>query len=269
MWRRAALATLAALCLPGLCACSDPARERFERAEKALLAQKMEAALADYRSIPRDFPQSRYAPAALLRQGDLFGSFYRNHEAALEAYDSLAFNYPQAAEVPRAALRKAEIHLLQFFDHAAAVAELELVRRQFPRFEGMDEALILLAKAYAGMNDPARQQAALVELVEKHPDSPRAMEARWTVAYALLAQGKFPEADREFRKILYLAPDRKSAARARWGIAQALEGEGDLPAALEAYRAIGQDGEDPASLAEKIARLSERVKGEGGSPRGR
>ncbi len=260
MTRKIARRLLAAVLLLAVPACADPARERFERAEKALLAQKMESALADYRSIPREFPQSRYAPAALLRQGDLFGSFYRNYAAALEAYDSLSFNYPQAAEVPRALMRKGEIRLLQFFDYAAAAADLELVRKQYPRFEGMDETLILLAKAYAGQGDPARQYAVLQELIGKYPDSSRAMEARWTAAYALLAQGNFAEADREFRKILYLAADRAGAARARWGIAQALEGQGDLAGALDQYRAIGPDGEDPAFLKEKIARLEKRLK---------
>ncbi len=260
MTRSAGRRLLAIIVLLALPACADPARERFERAEKALLAQKMESALSDYRSIPRDFPQSRYAPAALLRQGDLFGSYYRNYAAALEAYDSLAFNYPQAAEVPRAVMRQGEIHLLQFFDYRAAVADLERVRTQYPRFEGMDEALLLLAKAYEGQGDRARQYAVLLELIGKHPDSPRAMEARWAAAYALLAQGNFAEADREFRKILYLVTDRAAAARARWGIAQALEGEGEIAAALEQYRAIGADGEDPAFLAEKIARLEKRVK---------
>ncbi|HEY6097459.1 MAG TPA: hypothetical protein VIU83_05330, partial [Candidatus Deferrimicrobium sp.] len=86
-------------------ACADPARERFERAEKELLSQKMEAALSDYRFIARDHPQSRYAPAALLRQGDIYGGYYRNFPAALEAYESLVYNYPRASEVPRALLR--------------------------------------------------------------------------------------------------------------------------------------------------------------------
>ncbi|MGE5188891.1 MAG: tetratricopeptide repeat protein [Gemmatimonadota bacterium] len=260
MTRRAARAFLPLVLVLALPACADPARERFERAEKSLLAQKMDAALADYRSIPRDYPQSRYAPAALLRQGDLFGSFYRNYAAALETYDSLVFNYPQAAEVPRALMRKGEICLLQLFDYPAAIAELERVRTQYPRFEEKDEALYLLAKAYAGRGDPARQQAVLLELIETRPDSPRAMEARWAVAYVLLAQGTFADADREFRKILYLVTDRKEAARARWGIAQALEGEGELAAALEQYEAIGADGEDPAFLAAKIARLKKRLK---------
>jgi outer membrane protein assembly factor BamD (BamD/ComL family) len=251
---------LAILLLLALPACADPARERFERAEKALLAQKMEAALSDYRSIPREYPQSRHAPAALLRQGDVFGSFYRNYAAALEAYDSLAFNYPQAAEVPRALMRRGEIRLLQFFDYPAAVAELERVRTQHPRFEAMDEVLYLLAKAYAGQGDAARQQGVLLELIEKHPESARAMEARWAVAYARLARGAFPEADREFRKILYLVTDRKQAARARWGIAQALEGQGEFAAALEQYQAIGPDGEDPAFLEAKIGRLKKRLK---------
>ncbi|MBS1245230.1 MAG: hypothetical protein H6R41_1767, partial [Deltaproteobacteria bacterium] len=40
-----------------LAACADPARDRFERAEKELLSQKMEEALADYRYIARDHPQ--------------------------------------------------------------------------------------------------------------------------------------------------------------------------------------------------------------------
>ncbi len=254
---RKALAVLLLLALP---ACADPARERFERAEKELLGQKMEAALADYRSIPRDFPESRYAPAALLRQGDLFGSYYRNYAAALEAYDSLSFNYPQAVEVPRAAIRRGEIHLLQFFDYAAAAADLERVRTQYPRFEAMDEALLLLAKAYEGQGDRERQYAVLRELIGKYPDSRLAMEARWAAAYALLARENFPEADREFRKILYLVTDRAAAARARWGIAQALEGQGDLAGALEQYRAIGSDGDDPGFLAAKIARLEKRVK---------
>lgn len=246
--------------LIALPACSDPARERFEAAEKALLEQRMDAALLGYRSIPREFPQSRYAPIALLRQGELFGSFYRNYPAALEAYGSLVFNYPRDAEAPRALLRRGEIHLLQFLDYAAAAEDLESIRRQFPRFSETDAVLLLLAKAYSGMADPYRQTAALSELIGKFPDSPRAAEGRWMLAHAYLAQGSFSEAEREFRKLLYLVSDRKAIARARWGMAQALEGMGQPGAAVEQYEAIRNDWEDPAQVAEKIERLKSRMK---------
>ncbi len=260
--RRAASRTFlllfaAALFLP---ACSDPAREQFERAEKAFLEKKMEAALAGYRSIPIDYPQSRYAPAALLRQGDLFGSYYRNFEAAVEAYNSLVFNYPGSSEAPRAVMRRAEIRLLQLFDYGLAVRDLELIRRQHPGFPGMDVVMLLLAKAYGGLPDPARQAKVLLELIERYPDSPRAMEARWMNAYALLAQEKYPEASREFRKILYLVSDRKDAARARWGIAQAMEGEGKLEDALAQYEAMREDWEDPDYIEKKVERLKKRPK---------
>jgi TolA-binding protein len=253
----ALLLCLGLLLLPS---CSDPARERFEAAEKALLEQKMDTALMGYRSIPKEFPQSRYAPTALLRQGELFGAFYRNYPAALDAYESLVFTYPRAAETPRALLRRGEIHLLHFLDYAAAAEDLEAIRRRFPRFPETDEVLLLLAKAYAGMPDPARQTAALSELIGAFPDSPRAVEGRWMLAYAYLAQGKFFEADREFRKLFSLSSDRKAIARARWGMAQSLEGMGQLGAAVEQYEAIRNDGEDPAYVAEKIERLKNRTK---------
>ncbi len=256
--RRCAGAVLLAVVLCG--GCADPARERLARAERAFLEQKMEAALAAYRSIPKDFPQSRYAPAALLRQGDLFSSFYRNYPAALEAYDSLVFNYPRAGEVPEAYLRRGEILLQQYGDHAAAVEDLERIRKLFPAFERTDEVLLLLAKAYSRAAEPAREAAVLRELIERFPDSPRVGEGRWMLALGYLSERRFPEAGREFRKLLYLASDAREAARARWGLGQALEGMGNLEEALAEYEAIRDGWEDPGYVDQKIARLKGRMK---------
>jgi len=240
--------------------CADPARERFERAEKELHSQKMEAALADYRTIARDHPQSRYAPAALLRQGDLYGGYYRNFPAALEAYESLVYNYPRASEAPRALLRTAEIHLLQYLDPSSAAADLERIRKEFPRFEGEDEALFLLARAYGAAGEDERQAAALAELTERFPKSNRAAEGRWMLAYALLGQRRYADADREFRKLLYLSTDRESTVQARWGMAQSLEGMGDIQGAIAQYEALRGDAGDPAYVMEKIERLSARLR---------
>jgi len=241
-------------------ACADPARERFERAEKEFLSQKMEAALADYRHIARDHPQSRFAPAALLRQGDLYGGYYRNFPAALEAYESLVYNYPRASEVPRALLRTAEIHLLQYLDPSSAAAGLERIRKEFPRFEGEDEALFLLARAYGAAGEEERQAAALAELTERFPKSNRAAEGRWMLAYALLGQRRYADADREFRKLLYLSTERESTVQARWGMAQSLEGMGDFQGAIAQYEALRGDEGDPAHVTEKIERLKARLR---------
>jgi len=241
-------------------ACADPARDRFERAEKELLSQKMEAALADYRFIAREYPQSRFAPAALLRQGDLYGGYYRNFPAALEAYDSLVYNYPKASEVPRALLRTAEIHLLQYLDPSSAATDLERVRKEFPRFEGEDEVLFLLARAYGAAGEDERQAAALSELTERFPKSNRAAEGRWILAYALLGQRRYADAEREFRKLLYLSTDRESTVQARWGVAQSLEGMGDLDGAIAQYESLRGDWGDPTYVAEKIGRLKSRLR---------
>ena len=240
-------------------ACADPARERFERAEKELLSQKMEAALADYRLIGRDHPQSRYAPIALLRQGDIYGGYYRNFPAALEAYESLVYNYPRASEVPRALLRTAEIHLLQYLDPSSAAKELERIRKEFPRFEGEEETLFLLARAYGAAGEDERQAAALAELTERFPKSNRAAEGRWMLAYAHLGQRRYADAEREFRKLLYLSTERESTVQARWGVAQSLEGMGDFQGAIAQYEALREDAGDPAHVTEKIERLKARL----------
>jgi TolA-binding protein len=240
-------------------ACADPAQEQYERAEKALLAQRMEAALADFRAIAREHPQSRFAPAALLRLGDLYGAYFRDFPAALEAYDSLAFNYPSASEVPQALLRTAEIHLLQDLDASAAAAVLEKVRKGYPRFDRTDEVLFLLAQAYNSLRDGERQAAVLSELIERYPKSHRAAEGRWMLAYAYLDQRRYDDAEREFRKLLFLAADRRTAARARWGVAQSLEGRGDLLGAIAQYEALRDSWDDPQYVAGKIERLRDRA----------
>ncbi len=240
--------------------CADPARDRFERAEKELLSQKMDAALADYRILARDHSQSRYAPAALLRQGDLYGGYYRNFPAALEAYESLVYNYPKASEVPGALLKTAEIHLLQYLDPVSAAADLERIRKEFPRFEREDEALFLLARAYGAAGEDDRQVAALTELAGRFPKSMRAAEGRWMLAYALLGQRRYADADREFRKLLYLSTERRASVQARWGIAQSLEGMGDYQGAISQYEALRGDADDPAAVAGKIDRLTVRLR---------
>ena len=79
------------------------------------------------------------------------------------------------------------------------------------------------------------------------------------LAYALLGQRRYADADREFRKLLYLSSGRESTAQARWGMAQSLEGMGDLQGAIAQYEALQGDEGDPAHVAEKIERLKARL----------
>jgi hypothetical protein len=80
------------------------------------------------------------------------------------------------------------------------------------------------------------------------------------LAYSLLGQRRYADADREFRKLLYLAADRESTAQARWGVAQSLEGMGDLEGAIAQYEALRGDWGDPAYVEEKIERLKGRLR---------
>lgn len=80
------------------------------------------------------------------------------------------------------------------------------------------------------------------------------------LAYALLGQRRYADADREFRKLLYLSTERESTVKARWGVAQSLEGMGDLEGAITQYEALQGDAGDPAQVTEKIGRLKDRLR---------
>jgi hypothetical protein len=157
-------------------------------------------------------------------------------------------------------LRTAEIHLLQYLDPSSAAADLERIRKEFPRYEAEDEVLFLLARAYGAAGEDERQAAALAELTDRFPKSNRAAEGRWMLAYALLGQRRYADADREFRKLLYLSTERDSTVQARWGVAQSLEGMGDLQGAIAQYEALRGDAGDPAYVTEKIERLKARLR---------
>ena len=80
------------------------------------------------------------------------------------------------------------------------------------------------------------------------------------LAYALLGQRRYADADREFRKLLYLSTGRESTVQARRGMAQSLEGMGDLPGAIAQYEALRGDADGPAHVTEKIERLKGRLR---------
>jgi len=80
------------------------------------------------------------------------------------------------------------------------------------------------------------------------------------LAYALLGQRRYADADREFRKLVYLSTERESTVQARWGVAQSLEGMGDLQGAIAQYEALREDAGDPAYITEKIERLKARLR---------
>jgi hypothetical protein len=127
-------------------------------------------------------------------------------------------------------------------------------------YESEDEVLFLLARAYGAAGEDERQAAALAELTERFPKSKRAAEGRWMLAYAFLGQRRYADADREFRKLLYLSTERESTVKARWGMAQSLEGMGDIQGAIAQYEALQGDAGDPAYVTEKIERLKARLR---------
>ena len=220
-------------------------------------------ALADYRYIARDHPQSRYAQTPSCARGTS-RRLLPELPAALEAYESLVYTDPRASEVPRALLRTAEIHLFQYLDLSSAAADLERIREGVPAFEGEDEASLPPRVQYGAAGEDERQAAALAELTERflpqvEPRGGGAMDA----GVRAPRERRYADADRSSGNPCIFRRSANPRSR-RLGVAQSLEGMGDLQGAIAQYEALRGDAGDLAYVTEKI----ERLKGVSGSREG-
>lgn len=137
--------------LVGLCLAQDAeqAERLFNNAQTFMSAGKYKEALADYETVIASFPESAWAPKAMLELGKYHLDVEKNTEQALAFFSRIQTNHAGSDEAPAAFFYRAKIMEQSGTtpaDLEAATADLIRMANLYPGNANMAGALFLLGK---------------------------------------------------------------------------------------------------------------------------
>lgn len=241
--------------------CAEPAKRLYDGARASASKGEWEASKKLLFSLLEKYPQSRFAPGAAAKLGDIFAFVDKNIDAAIEIYDYLVFKYPQSSLVPLALVRQAEIIKERKRDPVAAAELLERIYQNYPEFRQGDLVLILMARCLESMKSFTRERVYLRELLLSWQGSPYIEEAQYLYGMSCLGDELIDEALLTFKSFLSTFPESRFASKAEIGYAETLKerhGKGEaakyLAAVMERY-----PNQDRDILTEELKILESKV----------
>lgn len=206
-----------------LAGCAEPAKRLYDQAGTRASLGEWAGAKDIYRALLDKYPQSRFAPDAVVKLADIFAFVDRDFRSAIEMYDVLQLNYPQSNLVPVSMVKKAEILKERKQDPTGSQELLERIYQNHPDFAQRDYVLILMARCLESTGHFARQRAYLRELILSFPVSTYAAEAHYLYGMSCLADDLIDEALLAFKNFLCNFPESRFSARAEIGYSEALK----------------------------------------------
>jgi tetratricopeptide (TPR) repeat protein len=229
------LPLLLLLSLASVRAGPDRDRDDDRPLDARLYAQGMEAARAGRRDeagrilrrVFTEFPDSPYAPPAILKTAELFvpvsgwgqigSASPQSVQQASELLKTLAQKYRASREAPQALVRLGylgfepagpRLNLDEACGRFATAAQI------YPDSAAADDALFGSGMCDLLRGRPARASEMFGRMLEEHPDSPLAAEALYRQGVALSLLDDAPEAMLLLQRVRQRAPDSRFAAQA-------------------------------------------------------
>ncbi|MBI5344071.1 MAG: tetratricopeptide repeat protein [Deltaproteobacteria bacterium] len=250
-----------------LFACSsDPARERFDKAEGLLSDGRHAEALAEYTYVVNNFQGSPDAPRSQYRIAFIYENFLTDKKRARDAYFTLSHVYPNSAEALLAGKSLAKMHS-DDGEHEKAIAEYQKLIGQRP--EERDRLKYLIAMEYMKTGDLKQARIELTELLKAASDKEAAAEAGFQIANTYYLEGDTKNALDAYDAAASKYPDSRMAIEARLSKAKALEDAGRLDEAIEILRSLQAKHPDKEVIGAKIEWIENRVKEDGARMEGK
>jgi len=193
----------------------DLARRYLQSADRFYERGDYEQALRDWQTVVEKFPDSPYAPEALVAMGRYFLERRADPDAALEAFRTVLQRYPRSPQAAPAYyfVGHIQLHYGRSFpaDVSEAVANLERMAILYPDSEWTGRALTEVGLYLGATGQPARARHVCRWVVEHHRRGVAA-EAALCMAQAYAYEGRWDEALRRLTTVR-LADAPASVAR--------------------------------------------------------
>lgn len=192
--------------------------------------------LAGLNALARNYPNSRYAPEALLESGRTLMNIERKQEAITQ-FNQLIQTYPKSESIPQAYLY---LGLIAFNDdrYDDALKHYQVVVRTFPRTPAFNEAMLAIKDVYIAKGDAD----GYIKFVQTVPNASVTVTAQDSLTYqaaeGLYLRGQYDNALKGFNDYLTRFPNGFFAIPARFYRAECYLRAEDFAKAKSDYLAI-------------------------------
>jgi len=217
---------------------------------------KITAAEKSYREIYQQFPQAQEAAEALFKIGKLWQYDRQDGQKALLSYLQLEHDYPDSPFVLPAREEAAQIVKYVLHDYSRAI---EFYQRLLDLNKGTpDHYYYEIADCYFRLENYPQARIELETLQEDYPHSTLIPDVLYRKGGILLLEGETEGARQDWQHLVERYPESPYQVQAKFDLAKLLEEEEHLEEALQSYRKL-EGFSRPSLLQKKIEHLERRI----------
>ncbi len=217
---------------------------------------KVAAAEKSYREIYQQFPQAQEAAEALFKIGKLWQYDHQDEQKALLSYLQLEHDYPGSPFVLPAREEAAQIVKYVLHDYSRAI---EFYQRLLDLKKGTpDHYYYEIADCYFRLENYPQARIELEILLEDYPHSTLVPDVLYRKGGILLLEGEVEGARQDWQYLVERYPESPYQIQAKFDLAKLLEEEEHLEEALQSYRKL-EGFSRPSLLQKKIEHLERRI----------
>jgi len=256
----------AVLLLLGCAACSRESMEkRFSTGMDLVFSGRYEDAESYFLALVRELAEAEDAESigwrnrALMQAADIENLYLNDPRRAVARLRELLQNKPDEETTFVAQEKIATIFLDRLASCREAAAEIERLIGAFPHRPGMDGWRMRLAQCLFTLEQMERARAEAKLLLEKHPDSPYAIDARLLIASSFMVEKKFSESAEIYQDIIKQDYGPAVRAKSLFELGLCQEKQGQLEAAEQSFINALADHPQPQIVKERLLALRKRM----------
>ncbi len=229
----------------------------FHRAEELVAQGSYDQAVKLLGELHKDHDDHPLGREALYKVGEVRALYQQQYAEAILAFLAVEEQYPNSEEGRQAQRQVAEIYKQKLRDYPRAVAAYQ---RLLERSGGeADRIQYEIADGYFRMNEFKQALQEYETLRKTYPDSSLLAEVRYRMGITLSLEGKGGEAEAAFREVLQTWPQSPFALESRFSLATVLEERDELVAAMRVLEELKGSYPNTELLERRIAQLQERL----------
>ncbi len=241
-----------------LAACNARSPEtKYLLAERLVEDRKYDAAISEFQDIVDKSPTSSLGLEAQLKIAQIQHLYLGRSQEAIDAYGEFLKRSKDPIRKREVERTLGDLHFQNVENYDAAIASYTKLMKEAPESPESEELLYRLGRAFFLKSQFSDASKIFEHQKERFPQGPYRSKAELDTGNALSAQGKCPEAIKQYDRLVSGAP-KEQRVLAIFGKASCFEEQDDLDSAYEIFSSIKEDYPAPTVVELKLQKIKRR-----------